>query len=572
VCLPLRPASGEALSGVDPPRSSLVSLLASRAAVVCPIPGDSVMLKRGHGRAALGILVAALCVVAALRFLPIGSISHDPLPLEIPAENTELRKLSIRPGVLLPGFSSRKRSYKAFVPHSADNIGVLTCAKRADAVVRVLPEADENGGGERVALDVGRNVITLHVSSASGRSGGSYRITVIRPPPTPLWARVREHCPWASRDSAGEAVFGGRMWILGGWTPEFFTDVWSSVDGRRWVHLAEIPSTVGIDLPLTFVHDGKLWVTCGAELWSTSDGSDWQLVTATTPWAGRIGMGGTVFRERMWVLGGRSRDRLFNDVWSSKDGVDWVLEDADAAWSKREPAGMVVAYADKIWLLGGGVSHYHPFIAHSDVWASEDGRQWAEILAAAPWRARIWGSAVVHLNRLWVLGGFRSEPRKEDLTDIWYSSDGLSWRQFRSATTWPARHEPSVLAFDGKLWVMGGAADGIRNDVWCLDVPGLTFLSEPVIEGFVTVQYRYGARADFNKGNGSISYRLTESPTWLAIDTSTGSVHGVPDAVGDYAVTVEALDGAGERACQSYTLHVLPVPETTHPFCCPALK
>src|SRR5262249_4186980 len=56
------------------------------------------------------------------------------------------------------------------------------------------------------------------------------------------WVRVTARAGFAPRDGAGALVFGGRMWLLGGWNPgdkKHFprtcnNEVWSSTDGAAW--------------------------------------------------------------------------------------------------------------------------------------------------------------------------------------------------------------------------------------------------------------------------------------------------------------------------------------------------
>ncbi|HJN15219.1 MAG TPA: neutral/alkaline non-lysosomal ceramidase N-terminal domain-containing protein, partial [Armatimonadota bacterium] len=51
--------------------------------------------------------------------------------------------------------------------------------------------------------------------------------------PSPNWVQVAEHAEWAPRDSCGEVVLGGKMWLLGGWFNSNSIgprDVWSSAN------------------------------------------------------------------------------------------------------------------------------------------------------------------------------------------------------------------------------------------------------------------------------------------------------------------------------------------------------
>ncbi len=154
---------------------------------------------------------------------------------------------------------------------------------------------------------------------------------------------------------------------------------------------------------------------------------------------------------------------------------------------------------------------------------------------------------------LWVFGGFRAEPTWTNFNDVWSSSDGKNWRELTTDTIWSPRHELSAYVHDGKLWVVAGNSWPLRNDVWSLEIKGLTFVTQPVIEEFVNSRYRYEARADFNSGGGPVSYRLVKGPSWIWMDAKTGIMTGVPDKTGDSEVSIEAFDAAGETARQ--TIH-----------------
>jgi len=471
-----------------------------------------------------------------------------------------LKSLSISPGKLSPGFSSQRKQYFAQVGYDTEAVTVAAEAGAADSAVSVNGRGLERGRpSEAIPLRVGRNMIEVEVASA-GRQAATYTIRVIRSHPTPNWVRASESAPWVPRDSAGEVVFGGRMWIFGGYTPELVSDVWSSPDGVNWSRGGSIPCQSGINIPVTFVYDDKMWVTShDGKLFASADGERWSLVTDRAPWRGRYAAGSVVFDGRMWVMGGCGGGRLFNDIWSSADGVHWTLEAAEAPWSRRQLFSMAAVHAGKIWLLGGGITNYHPFRAYRDVWSSPDGRNWTKVSDCAPWPARIWSSSAVYMNRLWVLTGFRAEPTWNNFSDVWYSADGEHWRELVTEAIWAPRHEVSVYVFDEKLWVVGGNAWPLMNDSWYLEIPGLSFLTQPVIEEFATAQYSYRACADFNRSCRPVRYRLVSGPEWLSVDSESGLVHGTPPSAGDVGVTIEAYDDAGESVQQCYTLHVLPI-------------
>lgn len=234
------------------------------------------------------------------------------------------------------------------------------------------------------------------------------------------------------------------------------------------------------------------------------------------------------------------------------------METAAAPWSRRALHENVVVHNDMIWVVGGCIQNYHPFRAYRDVWCSADGVNWDRATDDAPWPGRCWASCVVYRDRIWMLGGFRSEPQWENLNDVWYSADGTQWRQLITAENWSPRHEISPYVFKDKLWVVGGNAWPLMNDAWHLEIKGLTFLTQPVIEDYAHAAYTYDARADFNRSRQQVCYRLVEAPAWLTVDAERGRLIGTPPQAGDSRVVLEAFDAAGESATQSFTLHVLP--------------
>jgi hypothetical protein len=162
-------------------------------------------------------------------------------------------------------------------------------------------------------------------------------------------------------------------------------------------------------------------------------------------------------------------------VWSSADGKEWRQETANAPWSPRAYHAAVV-HDEKIWVLGGGnyVPKYH---ALSDVWCSTDGVKWERVLEKAPWPPRIWFSAVVYRGRMWVLGGWSNNPSR-NWGDVWYSRDGKQWKQLQSKVIWKARHEHSAYVFKDRIWVAGGHAQPLNSEVWSLEVPKDYFKDE----------------------------------------------------------------------------------------------
>src|SRR5262249_22550052 len=152
----------------------------------------------------------------------------------------------------------------------------------------------------------------------------------------------------------------------------------------------------------------------------------------------------------------------------SADGKAWKRETAADPWSPRACHAAVV-HDGKIWVFGGG--NYVPkYQACNDVWCSSNGVQWERVTPHAPWHPRIWFSVVAYRDRMWLLGGWSNHPA-QNWGDVRYSRDGKRWTGWSSKVTWKARHEHSAYVFRDQIWVVGGDNQPLSSEVWSLRVP-----------------------------------------------------------------------------------------------------
>ncbi len=107
------------------------------------------------------------------------------------------------------------------------------------------------------------------------------------------WETVAERSELPNRVFYGATVFGGRIWLLGGF------------DGKNYYN----------------------------DVWSSSDAVHWTRVAATTAWSPRNIRSTVVFKNRIWIIGGGVIDgeptnnpKSNDEVWSSDDGIKWKLE------------------------------------------------------------------------------------------------------------------------------------------------------------------------------------------------------------------------------------------------------
>ncbi|MCR4317448.1 MAG: hypothetical protein NUW37_14005 [Planctomycetes bacterium] len=329
------------------------------------------------------------------------------------------------------------------------------------------------------------------------------------------WELV-SRAPWDIKFGFSCAVFKGRIWSLGGrYYNKWFDDVWSTTDGKTWT---PTPSTKPW-LPRTghgfLSFRNKLWILGGylglsggddkyfSEVWSSIDGKDWKLETDRAPWGFRHGFEAIVFKNRLWILGGfeseehiqeRSSHGDFsytkcfrNDVWSSVDGVEWRCETESAPWTRRRDFN-VVLFNEKLWIIGGYEMRFEPSEDDAgtdaayrrlrdqsgitrDVWSSSDGVHWKLETDNTPWEKRVEFATASFKGRLWIYGGRvhvnDQFKRPEYVNDVWSSSDGRNWSLVIEHADWEPCRDANGVVFDNRLWIAAdsclySSADG-RN-------------------------------------------------------------------------------------------------------------
>ncbi|MBY5959554.1 hypothetical protein KUV50_15485 [Membranicola marinus] len=302
------------------------------------------------------------------------------------------------------------------------------------------------------------------------------------------WQKVTDSADWSNRDSQGELVHDGHMWIFGGWESSYESpprDVWKSANGKNWELVTDKAPWLHSDLPMSIAFKNKMWLMGGwyngrledrsasNQVWSSVNGKDWDLVTGNAGWSPRCAAAIVEFKGKMWILGGTAQyyyggdTSLLNDVWYSEDGESWQMATENAGWPPRA-FHQAVVLNDRIYVMGGG--DYDPkYKGYHDVWSSADGIHWREEIKATPWHDRIWFSSVVWRDYMWVIGGWSGDPYN-NWPDTWYSRDGKNWTELKTeGKQWKERHEHSVFVFEDKIWIAGGMTPPLVNDVWVLD-------------------------------------------------------------------------------------------------------
>ena len=190
----------------------------------------------------------------------------------------------------------------------------------------------------------------------------------------------------------------------------------------------------------------------------------WQCVTKNASFAGRDGAGSLVFKDRMWLLGGwNPKDKVNfprvcnSEVWCSENGRDWTEICDQAPWEGRHTAGYVV-HDDRMWIVGGDCIQGH---YQNDIWCSDDGIHWHLVCDPAPWSPRVLHHTTSFYGAIWVMGG-QTIPQFADeeevfYRDVWRSFDGENWTRVCETAPWSERGMIGGSAvLDNRIWILGG--------------------------------------------------------------------------------------------------------------------
>lgn len=183
----------------------------------------------------------------------------------------------------------------------------------------------------------------------------------------------------------------------------------------------------------------------------------------TASWQARSGHEMVVFQDALLITGGLyafEKNFFFNDVWTSSNGASWTHSQTEQPYTPSRQMHASLVFQDHVWVMGGQSSGYL-----NDVWRSANGQDWEAVTSAAQWSQRRGMAAVVHNNRMYILGGENSAH--EYTSDVWLSEDGATWEMATGSAKWKPRWEHAAVSFNNAIFVIGGAAEfGKYNDVW----------------------------------------------------------------------------------------------------------
>lgn len=295
----------------------------------------------------------------------------------------------------------------------------------------------------------------------------------------PYWEDVSSYSAFGRRDSARGIEYEGRYWLSSGFYggPYNYYDLWYSDDALTWTStgvsagpFTEAPAdaTYPPYSPLVKSDDGLYAV--GASVWRSPDGLTWSLISSQGP--ARATEDTFAFHHAGQFVFLHTQ---YGQVYSSTNGIEWSAPILIPGFQGRCGA-LVTSAQGRLWMMGGGACSYGA--VYDDIWSSEDGVEWTQVLDDATgqpkkleWPGRMWPCVSVSpTGVMWMFGGFvLNNGSGQNLNDLWYSKDGVTWTQARTSGTnsnW--RHAPTCYSQidQGRIVVTAGkGGDDPSNDL-----------------------------------------------------------------------------------------------------------
>ncbi|MEK6794723.1 MAG: kelch repeat-containing protein [Spirochaetota bacterium] len=293
----------------------------------------------------------------------------------------------------------------------------------------------------------------------------------------PAWAAARENAPFSARSGFTALAWNGRIWLFGGYEPatkKTLRDVWSTSDGTNWQLANRKANFWDRNRHASAVFNSALWIVGGFQansggfngsmndVWRSTDGTNWSQFMRSTGFTVREGHTLVPFKNALWVIGGFAFRENVNDVIRSDSGSNWLTVNSNAPFSARNEHTSFVL-GDSLYIAGGIGEDGN---AMNDIWKTRDGKQWTR--GTGPFSPRFGARTVVIGTAVYLIGGCDG---KNGMNDIWRSVDGVTWTA-EAAPPFTGRFLHEAVAFNGSIWVIGGVTDDsyeeALNDVWSL--------------------------------------------------------------------------------------------------------
>lgn len=249
--------------------------------------------------------------------------------------------------------------------------------------------------------------------------------------------------------------------------------------GHVWQNVTTAASyPQGYNYPVFVMNGEMLALNNGA--WVSKDGKNWTRTSLPESGLNSAYQKFVQLDGAVYALGSMSGNyenfTILPRILRTRDGRTWETLTEKSNLPKRIFYSATV-FNNKIWLAGG----YDGKDYFNDVWNSEDGMKWERVTEKAAWSPRQGGELVVFKNRLWLFGGGVIDGQKDinpnSQREVWSSEDGTNWTQVQMKTERNGGGTPIV--FEDKLWFVGANRnDGNFGNAVTVSDDGLTWQAQ----------------------------------------------------------------------------------------------
>ena len=198
----------------------------------------------------------------------------------------------------------------------------------------------------------------------------TYKPTIFRSTNMKSWEKLKEQSNLPGRFFYHPFVFDGKIWIIGGEDKDRkYDDIWNSSDGMNWVRVkGNLP--FGARSNSQIVQFNNRLYLLNNDVWSSADGLTWMKECDEIVKGQPIfGYAALVFDQKIFLLGCNRNGQFTSQVLYSEDGKQW--KEMDAPWSPRGGIAATV-FRDRVYMTGGkygGTRDMPEFRYSNDVWS-----------------------------------------------------------------------------------------------------------------------------------------------------------------------------------------------------------
>ena len=263
------------------------------------------------------------------------------------------------------------------------------------------------------------------IAVIGGKTGKDYLKNIMLTADFETWSTVNANTGFGEREDFAHCTDGGKTYVIGGYYSDdkgekFFNDTWISYGTLTFTALAlentvlparGLRAAVFKDKPrVSGGFDGKAYSN---NVYYLDKEKGWiKEKTDKELFKPRASHGFIVFENKLWVIGGKGEKEKFCDVWSSSNGADWEAVTTGAIFGERSDFACFT-YGGRMWVIGGQLKDGK---AAGDVWWSVNGKVWIQAAKDA-FPARHSAGVITADGGVYIFGGMADEIKN----DGWWS-------------------------------------------------------------------------------------------------------------------------------------------------------